>query len=70
MRTIHSLTLIERKSRMPQIQDVRGLSEEPIVSDFARDFAIHRKRWALERSPGENDGGDCEKSPRIEYFMQ
>ena len=47
-----------------------GRDAEPGGSGFARHFTIGRKPYALNRSAGENDGGDCEKSLQREYFLQ
>lgn len=52
----------QRLLSIHQASDSRR-SAEPIGSGFTRDYAIGRKRWALKRSPGENDGVYCRKNP-------
>ena len=47
-----------------------GRSAEHGGSGFTRHCPIGRKRRALKQSAGENDGGDCEESRRIENSMQ
>jgi hypothetical protein len=66
---------VQRKSAKKIIarcnaSNLKVVAGEPLYTSFTKEFAIHRKRWALKRSPGENDGGNCEESLRIEYFMQ